>query len=220
MDHEFWHERWNNGQIAFHQHQPNETLQTIWPTLDLHATANVFVPLCGKSLDMLWLRQQGHHVTGVELSQLAVDALFQENNLERATERKGQFNISRSDGIEIWCGDFFALPNDLIANADVLFDRGALVALPAEVRPRYAAHLMKLLAPTRRMLLLTVEYNQQEMGGPPFSVTKDMVTDYYGSGFKIEQVTYQPVEDIPERFRERGLTAMADAAYILTRKPQ
>ena len=218
MDHEFWHERWNCGQIGFHQQQPNQTLTALWPSLKLPSRSKVFVPLCGKTLDLLWLREQGHHVTGVELSQLAVDAFFEENALERTTERKDQFSISRADGIEIWCGDFFAMPAELISSAAAVYDRGALVALPAKLRERYAAHLTSLLAPTSQMLLLTVDYNQQQMTGPPFAVTQDMVNDYYSSAFTIEQAAYQPDYDLPDRFRERGLTAMADAAYILKYK--
>ena len=220
MDHEFWQERWTSGQIAFHQPQPNETLKTLWPTLNLDRNAKVFVPLCGKSLDILWLREQGHRIMGVELSQLAVDAFFEENSLERTTEQRGQFHISRSEGIEIWCGDFFALPPDRIGDTNVVFDRGALVALPPDLRACYAERLTELLRPSTQILLLAVEYDQQEMGGPPFAVTKQMVTDYYQTSFIIEQVVNEPLQEIPERFVERGLTAMTHTAYVLKRNAQ
>ena len=220
MDHEFWHERWDSEQIAFHQSQTNETLKTLWPKLNLPANADVLVPLCGKSLDILWLRDQGHNVVGVELSQLAVDAFFEENKLARKVEQRGPFDVSQTDGIEIWCGDFFSLPDDLIGSVAAVFDRGALVALPSDMRARYGAHLLDRLSQTAKMLLLVVEYDQQEMSGPPFCVTQQMVTDYYSSCFAIEQTLHQPVHDLPERFRERGLTAIADVAYILKRIPK
>lgn len=217
MKHDFWHERWDEGQIAFHQPQANEMLKALWAQLNAPGNARVFVPLCGKSLDMIWLHEQGSDVVGVELSQLAVDAFFVENELTRTSTQRGPFQSSSTPGIELLCGDFFALTEDLIGTIDVVYDRGALVALPADMRPGYAAHLAQLLPPSATILLLVVEYDQSEMDGPPFAITSQMVTDYYASGFSIEQVAHEPIEDLPERFLERGLTAMTNAAYVLKR---
>ena len=217
MEHEFWHERWDAGQIAFHQPHTNETLKALWPRLSTRSDARVFVPLCGKSLDMIWLHEQGHDVIGIELSQLAIDAFFDENQLPRTSRQHGPFQSSSTDGIELLCGDFFALTQDLIGPVDIVYDRGALVALPADMRPSYAAHLSQLLQPGATILLLVVEYDQTEMDGPPFAISRQMITDYYSSDFSMEQVAHEPIEDLPERFRERGLTAMANAAYILKR---
>ena len=44
-------------------------------------TCSVFVPLCGKSLDMVWLLEQGFSVTGCEISELAVQQFFTENSI-------------------------------------------------------------------------------------------------------------------------------------------
>ena len=217
MEHEFWHERWDAGQIAFHQPHPNETLTALWQQLGAPADARVLVPLCGKSLDMIWLRQQGHDVVGVELSELAIDAFFEENKLTRNAAQRGPFQSSSSQGLELLCGDFFALTPELMGPIDVVYDRGALVALPADMRPDYAAHLARLLRPGTTILLLVVEYDQNEMGGPPFAVSSQMIDDYYSANFSIEQVAHEPIAELPERFRERGLTAMANAAYVLKR---
>ena len=110
MDQEFWDERWTSGRIAFHQPTPNQFLMSHWRNLGLSGGDSVFVPLCGKSLDMVWLAQAGHRVVGVEFNQLAVDAFFEENNLSRTVSERDGFTVCSGENIEIWCGDFFALP--------------------------------------------------------------------------------------------------------------
>jgi thiopurine S-methyltransferase len=64
MEAEFWHERWETGQIAFHKHEYNNHMQAFINHLKLQPGDHILVPLCGKSLDMLWLLNQGYHVTG------------------------------------------------------------------------------------------------------------------------------------------------------------
>ncbi len=215
MEHDFWHERWQSNQLGFHQEAVNERLTTFWPQLQLAASATVFVPLCGKSLDMLWLAAQGHKVIGIELSQIAVDAFFDENDLSATKERVGDFNVSRSGSIEIWCGDFFQLDPSLLASADAVYDRGSLVALPADLRPDYCAKLKSELSADVKQLLALVEYDQRQMSAPPFSITEQDLIDQYGDRFSIRQVCSEEASDLSDRFRQRGLTWMRDTCYIL-----
>ncbi|MEA2773553.1 MAG: thiopurine S-methyltransferase, partial [Acetobacteraceae bacterium] len=81
MQPEFWRDRWFRGQIGFHQPAVERYLEEHWADLDTVKGSCVFVPLCGKSLDLLWLRDIGHGVIGVELSDIAVQAFCMENGI-------------------------------------------------------------------------------------------------------------------------------------------
>jgi thiopurine S-methyltransferase len=85
LQQEFWHERWQQNEIGFHDKEINEHLQQYWPAFNIALNSRIFVPLCGKSKDLLWLLAQGYEVIGVELSPLAVQAFFDENGLSATT---------------------------------------------------------------------------------------------------------------------------------------
>ncbi|KTC63401.1 thiopurine S-methyltransferase, partial [Pseudomonas fluorescens ABAC62] len=145
------------------------------PLLALAEGAKVLVPLCGKSLDLMWLASQGYRVLGVELSEQAVEAFFSEQNLTPRITREGAFSVYRADAIEVWCGDFFSLePRDL-TDCTALYDRAAMIALPPLMRARYAEHLNALLRPGCQGLLITLDYDQTQKAGPPFAVTDEEV---------------------------------------------
>ena len=170
MDADFWHQRWNDGQIGFHQQRATPLLEKHWGALDLPSGGTVFVPLAGKSLDMDWLAARGHHVIGIELSQLAVQQFFAERNLlpTISTSHVGQHYTSGP--IELICGDAFALDAATLADCAAVYDRAALIALPPAMRQRYANELYARLPSGCRGLLITLEYPQHEKDGPPFSV--------------------------------------------------
>ncbi len=214
MEHDFWHQRWASGQLGFHQPETNQALVSHWREMEQSGDATVFVPLCGKSLDMLWLRDQGHAVVGNELSDKAVGDFFADNGLAATTGADSGFKVLRTAGIEIWCGDFFALPAAAVDGVAAVYDRGSLVALPPDMRKRYAKRL-RALAPQAAMFLLCVEYDQSEMSGPPFSVANAEIEHHYGEKYTIRQVFADERAEIPERFRARGLTALSSKAYIL-----
>ena len=141
MQPEFWQDRWASNQIGFHQREVNPYLQRHWPVLGLPVVVKVLVPLCGKSLDLLWLAGQGHQVLGIELSQTAVEDFFSEQQLAPEVSDAGAFKVYRAGAIELWCGDFFALTARDVADCAALYDRAALIALPPPMRERYGAHL-------------------------------------------------------------------------------
>ncbi len=143
MQPEFWHKKWASGQIGFHLPEVNPYLQTALGG-DLE-TARVLVPLCGKSLDLAWLAGRGHQVLGIELSEKAIEDFFSEHQIQPQISEKGAFKVYRGDAIELWCGDFFALTASDVADCAALYDRAALIALPAPMRERYAAHLQQIL---------------------------------------------------------------------------
>lgn len=215
MDTAFWHARWETGQIGFHQDEIHVALQDFWPQLHLPGDEQVFVPLCGKSLDMLWLLEQGHHVLGVELSPIAVAAFFQENGLVPESTQADAFTAWRFGEVKLLCGDFFDLRPAHLTQTRAVYDRASLVALPPEMRQRYAAHLAGLLAPATPVLLITLEYPQTEMNGPPFSVTETEVRDLYGAYFTIEKLDEKDVLEEEAHFRDKGLTRLRECAYLL-----
>ena len=171
----YWLDRWERDEIGFHQTDVNAYLGKYWPELKLTHSSKVFVPLCGKSRDMLWLNEQGHTVLGVELSKLAVEAFFKENKYAPQHETNDKFDVFSVDELSILCGNFLDLDKNDLANVSAVYDRASLVALPPEMRERYVKHLTNILPPNTQILLITFDYPQSEMAGPPFAVSPDEV---------------------------------------------
>lgn len=218
MDKEFWLERWRTNQIGFHQADFNARLRLHWPALGLRNGAKVFVPLCGKSRDMLWLAQQGHPVLGIELSQTAIEAFFTEADAPYQRRQSGLFQAFEGNGVSILCGDFFELmPLDLTDVAGV-FDRGSLVALPQEMRRRYAEHLLTILPLGAQILLLTIEYDQRGASGPPFAVHPDEVTALFGARCAVELLERSPAEQMPPRFQAQGIRTAGESTYLIVKE--
>lgn len=217
MDIPFWHERWKQNEIGFHQEAFNSHLQEFWPSLGLPAGSRVFVPLCGKSRDLLWLRARGHGVLGVEVSPIAVSDFFQENRLTTDVTRHEPFEVWEADGLAILCGDFFALTPDRLADIQAVYDRASLIALPPAMRDRYAAHLAGLLPPAARILLITMEYPAGGMQGPPFSVEESEVRRLYEKHFQVTSLLRKDILAENPRFRERGLTSLHEHVYRMER---
>lgn len=216
MQHEFWHQRWQQNQIAFHSDEVNPNLLQQWPKLGIEPNSRVFVPMCGKSNDMLWLPAQGYQVVGVELSPLAVEAFFSENDLQPALRHQGAFLISESDGLQILCGDFFALRPEDLGKIDAVYDRAALVALPYDMRIDYVAKLSALLRPGVKILLVAFDYPQHEMQGPPFSVQSEEIGKHYQNWCEIELLADEDILEQEPHFKERGLSRLREQVYRLT----
>lgn len=215
MKNEFWLERWEREETGFHQDEINPYLCQYWQ--DLHAAhgGEVFVPLCGKSRDMLWLRKQGHRVLGVELSAIAVQAFFRENGLIPQRATSGKFDCYEADGIRILCGDFFDLGKDDLAQVSSVYDRASLIALPPEMRERYVRHLAGILTPATKILLITFDYPQPEMPGPPFAVTAGEVEALYQGRAGVRLLAQLDVLPQNPRFRERGLSSLQENVFLL-----
>lgn len=162
-DNQRWLQLWRNQDIAFHQLAVNQLLERFWADNASVATGTVFVPLCGKSLDMLWLAEQGYDVVGVELSPVAVKAFFEECGLEVSRERLQQFTLWTSSNIRIFCGDYFALQAADLGHIDRVYDRAALTALPAELRADYVSQMKTIISDSADIFLLTIEDCETEM---------------------------------------------------------
>jgi thiopurine S-methyltransferase len=218
MDHEFWLERWRTNQIGFHQTAFNARLMQHWPALGLATDARVFVPLCGKSRDMLWLAGTGHAVTGVELSSTAVEAFFAEAGAPRSRRQAGPFVFYDGGRIGVYCGDFFALTEREVAGTAGVFDRGALIALPPAMRRRYAEHLLNILPVGAQSLLLTIEYDQDRASGPPFSVQPEEVADLFGARCSVELLDRSPAQEMPPRFQAQGIREAGESTYRIIKE--
>ena len=218
MNPDFWHDRWHEGRIGFHQETVTPWLPKLWPSLALPAGSCVFVPLAGKSLDLVWLRAQGHRVLGVELSRLAVEQFFAEHDLH-ATTRESRYGTHYSaDGIELICGDAFALDAEALADCAAVFDRAALIALPAGLRQRYVGELYAHLPRGCRGLLVTLEYPQHQKAGPPFSVDEAQVRALYERDWTVSVLERADILASQPGFVAEGVTALTTAAYRLDRR--
>lgn len=215
MDHDFWRQRWREGRIGFHNERVLPLLHEHWPTLDLPRDSRVFVPLAGKSLDMLWLAAQGHRVLGVELSDLAVAQFFDENRLEPQMH-ESRYGIHHVAGdIEIILGDAFALDAAALADCAAAYDRAALIALPPDLRARYVGEVYARLPAGCRGLLVTLEYPQHERNGPPFSVEEREVRERFEPSWNVEPLERRDILEAEPRFAAEGVTALATTVYRL-----
>lgn len=211
MEASFWHQKWEKNEIGFHELRPHPFLVTFFSFLDLKANARVFVPLCGKSLDMIWLINQGYEVIGVELSPIAVEHFFKENNLAPKISNENNFTIYQADKIKIYIGDFFEFKQEQLGKIDAIYDRAALVALPIEIRSKYTTHL-KNISKQAPILLISFEYDQRALSGPPFSISKDELKKHYSKHYRLDLLR--------ENLLEGGLKGKCEAmeqAWHITR---
>jgi len=216
MTKEYWLDRWIRDEIGFHQNMFNPYLLQYWQTLQLMPGSQVFVPLCGKTRDMIWLRNQGHSVLGVELSTLAIKGFFEENGLLANHDSGEKFDCYTTDLIQILHGDFFNLDKRGLEKISAVYDRASLVALPPETRQRYANHMLNILPPATKILLISFDYPQSEMQGPPFAVSPDEVTALYQKHAEIHLLAQVDVLDENPRFQQRGLSRLQESIFQLT----
>ncbi|NEX16880.1 MAG: thiopurine S-methyltransferase [Halochromatium sp.] len=218
MTPEFWLNRWQRGELGWHEEEINRHLAEHWSSLEVPNKAPVLVPLCGKSLDMLWLASLGHAVLGIEISRLAAEQFFAEHQLMPRVDQLGPFQRYQVDEISLLVGDFFDLQRAQLTGISAVYDRASLIALPPETRPRYARHLSRLLPDGVRSLLITLEYDQARMKGPPFSVTEPEVRALFEASFQIETLSvFDALAESP-RFRARGLDSLDERVYRLQRQ--
>ncbi|MEP3437078.1 MAG: thiopurine S-methyltransferase [Hoeflea sp.] len=192
MEHSFWHDRWESGRIGFHEREPNPLLVTHFPDLSVPDNGRVFVPLCGKTLDIAWLLSKGRRVVGAELSEMAIRQLFEDLGVEPTITDLGELKRFSADSIDIFVGDVFDLTATVLGAVDAVFDRAAFVALPEHMRMDYAPHIADI-AKTAPQLLITFEYDASQLEGPPFSIPSDEVVQRYGDHYHISTLATKGV---------------------------
>lgn len=218
MQPSFWHEKWDAQQIGFHLDAVNPLLVKYWPQLQLNSSCQVFVPLCGKSLDMCFLAEQGHQVLGCELNELAVQQFYQENSLPLKVETIGEHQRFTTEQVTIYQGDIFTFAASEMPQTSAFYDRAALIAWPEEMRLAYAKQLAKLIPTGSVGLLITLDYPQAELNGPPFAVSDDWVNANLSDDFEIECLANEDVLAENPRFVKKQVSWLTESVYKLTRK--
>lgn len=211
MDADFWHEKWETNDIAFHKSEANPILVKYFAALSLSKGSRVFVPLCGKTLDIPWLLSQGYRVAGAELSKIAVEQLFANLGVEAQVSRAGEIEHYSAPDIDIFVGDIFQLSRKGLGRVDAVYDRAALVALPEDVRKRYTAHVTAI-TDNAPQLLITYEYDQSQMEGPPFSISNEEIERHYGERYKLNLIVSA---DVPGGLK--GKCAAKEHVWLLQR---
>ncbi len=221
----FWQDRWQQGQIGFHKAEANALLQAHHEAIA--KKQRVYVPLCGKSLDLVWLRDAGHDVVGCEFVGDAIAAFFAEQlpevTVQRSTFRSAaapdaQMTFHEGAGVRVVEGD--ALAVDTFATGgkvDAVWDRAALVALDPATRERYRDALLRVLADDGVILLVTFSYDQEKLPGPPWSVSDDDVSTLFGAHFDIDKVDSHAEAPGP-KFVAAGVTDLKESVFVLRRR--
>ncbi len=193
MDTGFWHDKWARNDIAFHQSVVHPMLGSYLAALKLGVGARVFVPLCGKSLDMAWLANEGCHVIGSELSEVAARQFFAEAGLKPEVSDWAGGKHLMAQNVEIYVGDIFELNAEIIGSIQATYDRAALVALPETMRRRYTDHVTRITL-TAPQLLITFTYDQSAMAGPPFSIPDEEVKSHYSEQYLVKHLCGDAVQ--------------------------
>jgi thiopurine S-methyltransferase len=214
---DFWLDRWRTAQIGFHQAAVDRHLQAYWPVLRLPANSRVFVPLCGKSLDLLWLRAQGHSVIGVELSPIALESFLMEHGIAARRRVLDDFDVYEADGLTLYRGDYFKLTPALLGQFSAVYDRAALISWAPPARESYVSHLTSLTSTAAQTLLIAVEFPQEQMKGPPFPLDRSTIEKLYASGYSIEELGRHDILELEPRLKARGLRELREVCYRMIR---
>jgi thiopurine S-methyltransferase len=218
MDAGYWIQRWNEGRTGWHHDAVMPLLESHWPALSLPRGARVLVPLCGKTLDMVWLASQGYRVLGVEFSQFAIEQFFAENHLQPQRRDAPDGAHFVAGDIEVICGDVFGVDAATLAGCAAVYDRAAVIALPAPVRRRYADEVYAKLPPGCPGLMITLEYPPGEMDGPPFSVDDDEIRRLFDAHWQIALLDRRDILASQPEFTSKGVTALHTSVYRLLRR--
>jgi thiopurine S-methyltransferase len=209
MDAHFWHQRWEENNTFWHQNEANPRLTANLSRLSIAKGGRIFLPLCGKTLDIPWLLSRGYRVVGAELSKIAIEQLFAGLGVKPKISGLGKLDLYSAENLDIYIGDFFDLSLKSLGAVDAIYDRAALVALPSTMRERYSAHLMDITGKAQQ-LLICWEYDQSLMEGPPFSIGGDEVKRHYGKNYNI---TLIESKDVPGGLK--GKCAATENVWLL-----
>jgi thiopurine S-methyltransferase len=213
-----WVQRWQDGKIGWHRDVVNSRLVEFIDCLKLQAGDSVFVPLCGKSQDMVYLLEQGFKVVGVEISQLAIEQFFEENQLRYSLKEVNSFSVYQAKNITLYCGDYFALKASDLKPISGAYDRASLIALPIDLRENYARHLYSIIPSGCRVLLLTLNYPQSQMSGPPYALSESEVVSLFSKGFECQQLQcFNDIKNEP-KFQRADVDFIEKATYCLQKE--
>jgi len=210
-----WINRWETNRIGWHAEQVNRHLIIYLDRLNLSSGDSIFVPLSGKSNDMLFLLENDINVIGVELSNIAIEQFFSENNLDYSVSEVDKFVLYEGEKIKLYCGDFFDLKSKHLDHVRALYDRASLIALSEVLRQKYVKHLSDIIELDARILLLTLNYPQHQRSGPPFAVSKEEVGELFNGSFDFQELyCIDDIENEP-MFQNLGVDFVEKAVYLL-----
>ena len=213
-----WLIRWQQNKIGFHDSGVNSHLKQYISDSDLKSGDTIFVPLCGKSTDITWLAEQGFQVVGVELSAIAIESFFSEQGLSYEQLESGPFIARISGNIRLLEGSLFDLQREDLGDCSLVYDRASLIALDEPTRARYVQWMQSIMGDKADILLITLDYDQSEMNGPPFAVSTDEVTRHYGQSFQVDTMLQTEIVDESPRWRAKGLSSLVESVYQLGQK--
>ena len=210
-----WLHFWENNETNWHSDTTTQELVEYFELFELEPGDKVFVPLCGKSLDMIYIVNQGFSVVGVEVSEFGIRQFFKENDLKYTVTKVGDFDLYSSENLEIYCGDFFSLTSKHLNNVKAVLDRKSLIALEPDLRQKYVKHLNDIISVGVRILLVTLQYPQHQMSGPPFSVDKSEVESLFSMTFESRELrSFNDIEN-ESKLERAGVDFINNAAYCL-----
>ena len=218
MKPDYWIDRWKDGNIRFHDADPHRFLIEYFPHLNTRIDDSILVPLCGKSVDMTWIMSQSRNVVGVELSEIAIESFVEENNLIHTKSVGGEFAAYQGDRFKIFNGDLFHMSETDVCGIKAVYDRGSFVALPSGgLRERYADWMALNLSTGCKVLLVTFNFDQEEMAGPPFTANRKTIHQLFEKDFSITMLKSELVVNIKPHCKERGLKTLREDVYLLER---
>lgn len=216
MEAEFWIKRWQDGKIGFHRSEVHPFLEKYFSQFEIDPGDKVFVPLCGKSLDMVWLaNDQRVDVLGVELSEVAVGSFFKELGVTPKIESGERHCWYSTSSISVALGDFFAMSSDDLRGVRAVYDRACLIALPPAMRARYATKLGEIVEKGSRMLLITIDHQEARAEGPPFAVSRGEVETLF-SKYQVKKLGERVVPVENPRLKELGLKEVQEEAFLIS----
>lgn len=202
MEKQYWLNKWTANDIRFHQENFHPALEKhIRPRLS-QTSEHVFIPLSGKSRDILWFLKNGCNVIACELSEKACDDFFAENQIPFTKKSANAFICYQAEKLQIWCGDLFLLPAHYLAKVTLWYDRAAIVALPEPMRTQYVNYFKRVTEGAEQKrpqtFLISFEYANSVAQGPPFSISEKEIRDYFSPDYTVELL---------ERYREENISA-------------
>ncbi len=219
MQNEFWHQAWaKSDKPGWQQPFVNQYLVDHWAVAGALPSGAVFVPLCGRSLDMQWLYERGHHIVGIDLSVAALEQFCKQQSIAAVCERDGDLTVFRAPGWTLFAGDFFKLSKAHLHQVCCVYDRAALIALPPPMREKYAGHMMSILPNDAKIFAVTITYDQAKMKGPPFSVSDEELQQLYGERYRVTLVQSDSGADRVGNLASRGVDTLRDACLLLQPK--
>ena len=218
MHHDQWLDRWKQNRIGFHESTVNPHLRRYLPDFNLNPGDTIFMPLCGKAHDIDWIAQQGFQAIGIELSEIAIESFFSEHNLQYQQFESERFTLRKSGNISLIQGDYFDLQREDLSACKMIYDRASLIAIDEANRSRYCAHMLSIVPQATDQLLITLDYDQAQMKGPPYAVSTPEVSRHYASEYSIDALEQNDVLDERPRWREQGLTSLCQTVYRLDSK--